>query len=78
MTWFTGVMVYIVVWWVVLFAVLPWGVRVPEQQEAGHASSAPANPRLWLKGAITTVVAAVIWVGIYYVVESDWLPFRTP
>lgn len=78
MNWFTGVMVYIVIWWVVIFAVLPWGVRVPDQQDEGHASSAPSHPRLWLKGAITSVVAAVIWVGIYYLVESDWLSFRTP
>ena len=59
MNWFTGVMVYIVIWWVVIFAVLPWGVRVPDQQDEGHASSAPSHPRLWLKGAITSVVAAV-------------------
>lgn len=78
MSWFTGILVYVVTWWVVLFAVLPWGIHVPEQQEEGHATSAPQRPRLWLKGAITTLIAAVIWVGIYFLVRSDWLSFRTP
>lgn len=78
MTWFTGIMVYIVTWWVVLFAVLPWGVRVPEKQETGHASSAPAQPKLWLKAAVTTVIATAIWLGLYFLIESDFLSFRAP
>jgi predicted secreted protein len=78
MSWFTGILVYVIAWWVVLFAVLPWGIRVPDEQKAGHASSAPSNPRLWLKAAVTTVIAAIIWLGIYYLVESDWLSFRAP
>jgi predicted secreted protein len=78
MSWFTGILVFVVTWWVVLFAVLPWGIRVPDQQEPGHASSAPSNPRLWLKGAITTAIAAAIWLVIYFLVESDWLSFRAP
>jgi predicted secreted protein len=78
MNWFTGILVYVIVWWVVLFAVLPWGVRVPDVQDAGHASSAPANPRLWLKAVVTTLVAAVIWLGVYFIVRSDWISFRGP
>ncbi|MEX2009060.1 MAG: DUF1467 family protein, partial [Dongiaceae bacterium] len=29
MGWLGGVFVYVLIWWMVLFAVLPWGVRVP-------------------------------------------------
>ena len=79
MNWFTGILVYVVVWWVVIFAVLPWGIRIPDRQEdTGHAPSAPANPRIWLKAIVTTGIAAVIWLGIYFLVESDWLSFRGP
>jgi predicted secreted protein len=72
----TGIAVYVVVWWIVLFAVLPWGVRPPETLVPGQADSAPENPRLLLKAAVTTVIAGVIWAGIYLVVRSDLISFR--
>lgn len=78
MSWVTGVMVFAIIWWVVLFTVLPWGVRVSEDPEPGHATSAPDKPMLWRKALITTVIAAVLWVGAYYLIESDLLSFREP
>lgn len=71
-------MVYAIIWWVVIFAVLPWGVRVPEEHEPGHATSAPEKPMLWRKAAITTVISAIIWVGVYLIVQSDLVPLREP
>ena len=41
MTWFTGLMVYVILWFLVLFMVLPFGVKVPGEVEKGHAPSAP-------------------------------------
>ena len=76
MTWFTGLLVYVMVWWVVLFAVLPWGVRVPDEQEPGHASSAPSNPMIGRKALITTAISAVVWCAIYALIESDLISFR--
>ncbi|MCP5118853.1 MAG: DUF1467 family protein, partial [bacterium] len=49
MNWFTGVLVYVMIWWVVLFTVLPWGVRVPDEHAPGHATSAPAKPMMLRK-----------------------------
>lgn len=72
----TGIAVYFVVWWVVLFAVLPWGAHPPDEPEPGMAPSAPRKPRILLKFAVTTVVAAVVWAGIYMVVMSDLISFR--
>ncbi|HYD64848.1 DUF1467 family protein [Azospirillum sp.] len=72
----TLVAIFFTTWWTVLFAVLPWGVRTPEQAEAGHADSAPVRPRLMLKFAVTTVLALVITAGIYYVGESGLISFR--
>lgn len=72
----TGIAVYVVVWWIVLFAVLPWGVRPPDQPVRGHAESAPENPRLLLKAVVTTLIAGIVWFGIYALVQSDWISFR--
>ncbi len=74
--WVTGAFVYVVVWWVVLFAVLPWGVRTPETPELGMASSAPENPRILRKFIITSVVALLVWLVIFGVERSGIISFR--
>ena len=76
MRWPTGLAVYFTIWWVVLFAVLPWGVRRDEEGPPGAEKGAPQNPRLWLKAGVTTLVSAVIWLAIYALVESSLLSFR--
>jgi predicted secreted protein len=78
MAWVTGIIVYVLVWWVTLFAVLPLWVTPAEPDDPGHAAGAPQRPRLLLKMAITTVVSALIWLAIYLVVKSPWLSFREP
>jgi predicted secreted protein len=76
MTWVQGIVAYVVIWWVVIFAVLPFGIRPTEEGDIGHAAGAPANPRLWFKAGVTTAVAAVLWVGLFLLVKSDLLSFR--
>ncbi len=76
MNWFTGILVYTMVWCVVFLTVLPFGVRRTENPEPGHEVGAPERPMLWRKVLITSCIAAVISLGIYYVVEQDWISFR--
>ena len=76
MTLFTGFMVYVIVWWLVLFTVLPFGNRSPDQVEPGHAESAPEKPRMWVKVGVATVLATAIWAGIYWIIENDLISFR--
>jgi predicted secreted protein len=78
MTWFTGAMVYVIIWWVVLLTVLPWRVKVPDNPEPGHATSAPQNPMMWRKALITTLIAGVLWGVAYWLIESEWLTLRGP
>ncbi|WP_282608201.1 DUF1467 family protein [Pelagibius sp. Alg239-R121] len=75
MNWFTGILVYVIVWWVVLFMVLPWGVRREENPEEGHEAGAPVNPMLGRKVLITSGIAAVIWGAVYVAIEKGLLPF---
>lgn len=62
--WLTGSFVYFILWWTLLFAVLPWGQKMEEQPHLGHASSAPILPRLKCKVLVTTLLSAVVWGGI--------------
>ncbi len=78
MGWAAGLTVYIVVWWLVVFMVLPWGVQPVDAAdvERGHAAGAPKRPRLVLKMAVTTVIATIIWVVIYLIIDSGVITFR--
>ena len=74
MSWTTGAAIYFIIWWVVLFAVLPFGVRshaeAGTEAEAGHDPGAPVRPALGPKLIWTTVVAtalfAICWVVYVY------------
>jgi predicted secreted protein len=76
MGWVTGIAVYILIWWVSLFTVLPFGVHRAEDPQAGTVESAPDNPRLPLKFAITTGIAAVLWLILYVFIKSDIISFH--
>jgi len=69
--------VFFTTWWVVLFAVLPWGVRSQAEAPdvkiaAGSDKGAPVAPHLGLKLLITTLVAAVVFAAIdaYVILEG--------
>ncbi|BDG72569.1 DUF1467 family protein [Roseomonas fluvialis] len=79
MTWFTGTVVFLLVWWTALFCILPIGTR-PDPDgdiEAGGWRGAPVAPNLGWKLIGTTGLTVVIWAILYVVIESDWLSFRT-
>ncbi|HZT90087.1 MAG TPA: DUF1467 family protein [Stellaceae bacterium] len=76
MNWLTGIVVYLLVWWVTLFAILPLWVTPSEPNEMGHDPGAPQRPLMWRKVALTSAVAAVIWLGIAIVVHEPWFSFR--
>ena len=76
MNWVSGVAVYVCLWWVVLFALLPVGVRPSERWEPGHDAGAPANPRLPLKLAATTAISGVLWLAVWAVIQSGMFSFR--
>lgn len=77
----TGLMVFFILWWVVIFTVLPFGVRTVEEEggtvEQGHAPSAPVRPMLLKKALITTAITAVLWLGVYIAVEANLIDFQS-
>ena len=76
MGWATGLMVYLVIWWTILFAVLPLGVRRVENPGVGQDHGAPERPQLLRKAIITSLAAAVLWLGFYFLRQSDVFDFR--
>lgn len=78
MGWITGLAVYVIIWWLVIFMVLPWGVRRidPEDLGPGEDPGAPAKPRMAMKLAITTVISGVLFGLFYLVMISGVISFR--
>lgn len=63
-----GIAIYVVIWWTVLFAVLPLGVRTQEEDGVivpGTPSSAPTRPRLLRIVLLTTAITTVLFGGIW-------------
>ena len=77
MSGFVGVAMYVVIWWLTIFAVLPWGVKPAEKGDLGARAGAPANPRLWFKVGVTSIVAAVLWLIMYAVIRFGLVDLRT-
>ena len=79
MGWYSGVATYLILWWLVLFTVLPWGVRTPDEVdvEKGNEVGAPARPRLVLKMAVTTGIAALVWGVVFWLMEYGPFSFRS-
>ena len=70
-----AIAVYFMIWWITLFAVLPFGVHT--QGDAGSVTpgtpeSAPARPRMFKVFFINTIVASVVFALVWYAVQSEW------
>jgi predicted secreted protein len=63
------------IFWLALFAVLPFGNRPSEEYQTGNASGAPANPRIKQKFLITAVVSVVLWLIVFFMIRYDVIDF---
>jgi predicted secreted protein len=75
----TVMAIYFIIWWVVLFAVLPWGVH--SQQESGEVApgtdpGAPAAHLVWRKLLWTTVTAAVVFGILAAIYKGGLIPYE--
>jgi predicted secreted protein len=64
----TAIAIYFLIWWIVLFAVLPWGVKA--QGDEGVPGSDPGAPRaahVWARLIWTTLVATVVFAVCAFV-----------
>ncbi len=72
--------VYFVIWWLVLFTVLPLGVSTQGEEGdvvPGTPESAPATPQLKWKFLLTTIIAAIVFGIFYAMVASQIIDIRT-
>jgi predicted secreted protein len=77
MSVFTGIILYLLLFWTTLFAVLPWGNRAPEDGElqTGNVGSAPVNPRIKQKFLATAILAAILWGIVFTLIHFGAIDF---
>ena len=78
MNWVSAIFVYIVVWWTVLFAILPLGVKSYHQAGVepppGCDPGAPVQPNLLRKFITTSWVSAIVLALLWVVFAFHLIP----
>jgi predicted secreted protein len=75
-----AVAIYVVVWWTVLFAVLPIGVRTQGEDGRvvpGTPESAPTTPRLLRVVLLTTLISALLFAACWAAVRFGVLDLES-
>ena len=75
-----SLIVYISIWWIVFFSVLPIGIKSVNIKSTnklnGNDRGAPKNPKIRKKFLITTLITSIIFFVIYYLVSYNYLNLR--
>ncbi len=76
----SGIIVFVMIWWTVIFCILPIGVSRTQEEptEKGEyiAPGAPKNVNMKHKVVITTAIAFLIWCVIAFIMHLDVISFR--
>ncbi len=68
MNWILVAAAFFIVWWVMFFAVLPFGLRTQEEEgdvTLGTVRSAPRGPHILRAGLRTTVITLIMF-GLWF------------
>ena len=75
-----SIIVYVLIWWIIFFSVLPVGIQSNKEKfkekVEGVDPGAPKNPKIGKKFLITTLITSIIFIVIYYLVETNLLNLR--
>ncbi len=72
----SGIVVYLLLWWVTLFATLPLGVRGQAEENnvvPGTEPGAPVKADMKRKLILTTIIASILWVIICSIIVFGWI-----
>ena len=75
-----SIIVYVMIWWIVFFSVLPIGIKsnkeIFKNSIEGIDPGAPKNPKIAKKFLITTIITSMIFIMIYYLTKFGLLNLR--
>lgn len=69
--------IYIIIWWVVFFAILPIDVnRNKTIKIEGEDTGSPENPKMLKKFIYCTGISSIIFIIIYILIKYEYLNLR--
>ena len=69
--------IYIIIWWIVFFAILPIDVeRNKIVKIDGEDPGSPENPKMWKKFIYCTVITTILFIIIYSLMKFEYLNLR--
>jgi predicted secreted protein len=75
-----SIIVYISIWWIVFFSVLPIGIKSNnseyKEKIGGNDPGSPKNPNIGKKFLYTTLITTIVFLVIYYMVIKNYLNLR--
>ena len=75
-----SLIVYISIWWIVFFSILPIGIKSQNtkftEDLQGNDPGAPKNPKIAKKFFTTTIITTVLFLILYYLVKKNYLNIR--
>ena len=75
-----SIIVYVLIWWIVFFSILPIGIKsnnkIFKDTIEGIDPGAPKNPKIGKKFLITTITTSIIFIMIFYIVDLGFFNLR--
>ena len=72
-----SLIIYVLIWWIVFFALLPIDVnREKNQNIIGIDAGAPENPKIIKKFVYSTLITSIIFIIIFLLVKYEYLNIR--
>ena len=72
-----SLIIYVLIWWIVFFALLPIDVnREKKGIIRGIDAGAPENPKIIKKFAYSTLITSIIFIIIFLLVKYEYLNIR--
>ena len=72
-----SIIIYVLIWWIVFFSLLPIDVdRNKKNFVEGVDPGAPENPKIIKKFAYSTLITSIIFIIIYLLVKYEYLNIR--
>ncbi len=72
-----SLIIYVLIWWIVFFALLPIDVnREKKQNIIGIDAGAPENPKIIKKFVYSTLITSIIFIIMFFLVKYEYLYIR--
>ena len=72
----SGIIVFLMTWWMVFFMALPFGGQASTNPEKGHDTGAPKITYLKEKLLVTTIISLSLWFVIDHLIQINIIDFR--